>query len=498
MHASSYHAMERFIAERLAGRPGLRVLDVGAYNVNGTYRRLFAEHDYVGADVRAGPNVDLVLPDPYRWGIVAEYDVVISGQTMEHVEDLEAFARAIAAALKPGGLCCLITPWTWGHHEYPVDCWRILPAGMDWLLRRVGLLPLDVHRSGRDTIGIAARPTSSTTRPGSRRPARRTAGPVVVQVAPVRPSPPVTLTGKLAVCCAYFNPARYETRRANFARFRDAALEQAADLWVIEAETGPPFEVAEQEGVHVLHLPMPAKLWQKERALNKLISHLPPEYDRVAWVDGDLLFDNPRWVADTRDALQRHRVVQCFGEAVYLDRADEPSAWHGEPNAIVRESVGKRIAGGATVPAHFGRTHPGFAWAARRDVIQAIGGLYDRHVLGSGDTMMAVGFYGWFEHANISRYARNFLQPGRQWCARAYEVVQGDVGFIAGQVRHLWHGSRADRHYNDRITALGEAGFDANEHLVADPSGLWAWSPTASPEMRELAEGYFDLRREDG
>ncbi|HUT77814.1 MAG TPA: hypothetical protein VM285_09020 [Polyangia bacterium] len=314
---------------------------------------------------------------------------------------------------------------------------------------------------------------------------------------PVIPStfPPVTLTGKLAVCAAYFNPARYATRRANFARFRDAAIAQGADLWVVEAETGPPFEVDDAPGMHVLRLPMKSVLWQKERALNVLIAHLPPEYDRVAWVDGDLLFDNPRWVAETADALERYRVVQSFDEAIWLDREGAPHKWwHGKESS--RAAWAK--AAQHVQPVRFGQGHPGFAWAARRNVIRDMGGLYDRHILGSGDSVMAIGFYGWLDHPYLNGFLGKFGETGKQWLGRAFAAVGGDVGYIPGVVRHLWHGSRDDRRYDDRISRLALAGFDPAEHLEIGPSGLWQWSPTAPPEIRELVETYFAIRREDG
>lgn len=155
MHRTSFETMTRFVETRLRDRIGLRVLDVGSYNVNGSYRDLFANHVYVGADIRPGPNVDLVLPDPYRWELDEKYDVVISGQTLEHVEDIGLLVREIAATLKSGGLTCLIAPWTWRYHEHPVDCWRIFPQGMRWLMRQAGLTELEIYRNGNDTVGIA-------------------------------------------------------------------------------------------------------------------------------------------------------------------------------------------------------------------------------------------------------------------------------------------------------------------------------------------------------
>ena len=312
-----------------------------------------------------------------------------------------------------------------------------------------------------------------------------------------RPAPtprPARLTGKLAVCTCYFNPQRYQTRPANFARFRDAAIHQGADLWAIEAETGEPWEVEEVPGLHVVRLAMDSVLWQKERLLNILFDQLPAEYDRVAWVDGDILFDNPDWVGQTAAELEQYPVIQPLADSLWLNRHGTPEPCR--PNQLTRQSIAYRLHLGQEV--HLGKGHPGFAWAARRDALREIGGLYDRHVLGSGDSIASIGFCGPFTHPYLDRFAGKFRDVMKAWCARARQVVGGSVGYVPGTIRHLWHGERANRRYDDRIHRLALAGFNPDEHLELGPSGLWQWTDAAPTELRKLVEDYFDVRREDG
>ena len=78
-------AMARFVAEDLADRRGhaLAVLDVGAMDVNGSYRQLFDDPawSYTGLDAESGDGVDVVLPQPYDWSTLrnGSYDVIVSG-----------------------------------------------------------------------------------------------------------------------------------------------------------------------------------------------------------------------------------------------------------------------------------------------------------------------------------------------------------------------------------------------------------------------------------
>ena len=78
MHNSSLKLMEESFVKRFLDRPGLTVIDIGAADVNGTYRHLFKDHLYTGADIRSGKNVDIVLAEPYKWNI-GQWDIVISG-----------------------------------------------------------------------------------------------------------------------------------------------------------------------------------------------------------------------------------------------------------------------------------------------------------------------------------------------------------------------------------------------------------------------------------
>jgi len=158
MHKSSLKLMEEVFIKRFLNRPGSTILDVGALDVNGTYRHLFKDYLYTGADLQPGRNVDIVLPHPYEWN-VGQYDVVISGQVLEHVEDTAAFMRAVRDALKPGGITCHIVPWRWHEHRYPIDCWRIFPDGMSWLFRNSQLIEvLTSSDKVGNTIGIARKP----------------------------------------------------------------------------------------------------------------------------------------------------------------------------------------------------------------------------------------------------------------------------------------------------------------------------------------------------
>lgn len=144
MHPASMLRMELFVYDYLKGQTGLRVLDVGGRNINGTYRALFADQWYESCDCVPGPNVDVVLADAYDW---AEYpsesiDVAISGQVLEHCEFDYLVVKEIGRVLRPGGLACIIVPGSGPKHEEP-DYRRYTETALRKIVEMAGLEVLE-------------------------------------------------------------------------------------------------------------------------------------------------------------------------------------------------------------------------------------------------------------------------------------------------------------------------------------------------------------------
>jgi SAM-dependent methyltransferase len=132
----------------------LTVIDLGSADLNGSYRALFAlpPWRYLGVDLVAGENVDIVLRDPYRWRELGSesIDVVVSGQTFEHTEFFWETMLEIARVLKPRGMCCIIAPSCGPEHRFSRDCWRIFADGFSAVARYAGLEVVDVQTQWED------------------------------------------------------------------------------------------------------------------------------------------------------------------------------------------------------------------------------------------------------------------------------------------------------------------------------------------------------------
>ena len=148
MHKSSMKAMRKFFDEYLDSNKEYSIIDIGSMGrdhkrvtpnlpVYPNYRHLIKNDKwhYQGLDLAKGYNVDIVAKGLYDFGVDSgSYDVVISGQCAEHVQDLKLWMVEVARIIKPGGLTCIIAPRLCTYHKHPIDCWRIYPDGMRWLL----------------------------------------------------------------------------------------------------------------------------------------------------------------------------------------------------------------------------------------------------------------------------------------------------------------------------------------------------------------------------
>jgi len=126
------------------------VLEIGSFNVNGTVRtiiRPMQPSQYLGVDMRQGPDVDMVCdlaqsPAPRAEG-GGLWDLVVCAEMLEHVEDWRSAVHNTKDAVSMTGVL-LITTRSWGFplHEYPGDFWRYELADMERIFADMEILSL--------------------------------------------------------------------------------------------------------------------------------------------------------------------------------------------------------------------------------------------------------------------------------------------------------------------------------------------------------------------
>ena len=157
MHRSSFFSMQNYKNHYLINLENLKILDIGSYDSSGTsfnYRSIFDENtwEYVGMDLKEGPNVDLVVSDVYKWDEIPNesFDLVISGQAFEHMEFFWKAIEEIARILKNGGYCCIIAPSSGPVHKNPLDCFRFTSDGMAEIGKYAGLEILETYTNNTE------------------------------------------------------------------------------------------------------------------------------------------------------------------------------------------------------------------------------------------------------------------------------------------------------------------------------------------------------------
>lgn len=301
------------------------------------------------------------------------------------------------------------------------------------------------------------------------------------------------------IITSYFNPCRYATKKFNFDLFSDRLKKSNAKLLVVEMafEDGT-FELGNDQDV--IRIRGSGVMWQKERMLNIAIANLPASCTKVAWLDCDLLFEDQDWLQKTSEALESFAVVQPFSRCVRLPRGH--LEFQGQGQRDISESFAAVFARDPSLTRHGiykQHGHTGFAWAARRELLDACG-LYDACLTGSADHLMAHVFAGTLESKCIPRsigsghkYAKHFAR----WAVETNRIARGRLGHVPGRVLHLWHGEMADRRYFQRDQEFKAFAFDPDRHIRLDENGLWEWAE-APEEMRAWASEVFSSRNEDG
>ena len=294
-------------------------------------------------------------------------------------------------------------------------------------------------------------------------------------------------TGDLAVIAAYFNPCDYRSREINVRLFSLAMARRGAPLFIMELLRGGQTPAVTGD-VPSSQRRSDVLLWHKERLLNELIDELPPRFTKIAWVDADVLFPDSGWYDRASRALDKLTLVQMFDKAVLLDRGGRPDT--------VRWGVGYRVQTGLDEPFRFDLSHCGFAWAARRDWLQHHG-LFDRMVVGGGDTLVALAAYGQWSHPFTTLLSVKLRKAWRNWATGAHADLSDGVGYVPQTIVHLYHGDRADRRYLERLEILRRHRFDPDRDIATDDHGVWRWTSSKHAMHREIAS-YFVGRREDG
>ena len=129
-----------------------RLLDFGCGG--SPYRSLFSAREYHRADLAGTPGVDFTFgPDSHLPRSVADYDLVLSTQVLEHVAQPAEYLAECRRVLRPGGRLLLTTHGTFRDHNAPGDYQRWTADGLRLAVREAGFV---IRRVQKLTTGPRA------------------------------------------------------------------------------------------------------------------------------------------------------------------------------------------------------------------------------------------------------------------------------------------------------------------------------------------------------
>jgi hypothetical protein len=318
----------------------------------------------------------------------------------------------------------------------------------------------------------------------------------------------------------YSNPWRWRTRRELFndcyRHFKNSpnVIPHRAEV----AFGDRPFEVTGDDH-NDLQLRTTDEMWLKENSINLAVSKLPVDWKYAGYVDADFHFTRHDWALEAVHLLQHYDFVQLF--STYADITGETAtSWQGhrpyrlnssfawnyqhpeqfkaaqlarskaDPGYYVKPLASKQF------PFGFWPGAPGGAWAWRRPAFEAVGGLLDTCILGSGDYHMAAALAKLPDtHVEMKLALPGYIRAIQEWRDRAGQL-HANIGCVDNFAVHSWHGNKVSRGYGGRVDVLRNFQFDPYRDIQRDWQGLWKWDGR-KPQMRDAARRFFLDRNED-
>jgi hypothetical protein len=302
----------------------------------------------------------------------------------------------------------------------------------------------------------------------------------------------------LHVVTARFNPLRWAAPERTYRDWVAHILDSGARLTTVEVQYGRRPFCCDLPHVNHIGLRADSWAWGKECALNAAIQRLP-DAEYIAWGDADIWHRRPGWARETVEHLQHYRVVQTWTRALDLGPNDALLGVHqsfcsqyqaGEPLVAGGPRFWNFDGGYATYP------HSGYFWAARRELFDWTGGLFELAGMGSADHHMALALVGLVERSWPAGTSVSYRAHLMRWQERARRYVNGRIAAIPGIIEHRFHGAKHNRGYLNRWDMFVRHGFDPDTDLKRNSWGMLEWAGN-KPELEREWDQYLRSRRED-
>jgi hypothetical protein len=344
----------------------------------------------------------------------------------------------------------------------------------------------------------------------------------------VHPHKPQADLSQFWVITIISNPWRYKRRYELYWKFKKMVEDAGVNLITVEQAFGNrPFMVTEPGNPNHLQIRTFEELWHKENMINLGVRHAcaiaPGQVREVAWVDADCFPVIPaiEWFEETWHMLQHYHFVQMWKNLINFGPRNEVIGTPQLSFMATWEEFGFTAPKGAYTKKQPDYTvdkkgnlltlgRPGLAWAANLDAYNAVGGLVDFCILGSGDWHMAHALVGAMTeqttlvgtlrgHGSQEYAMAPYTEALLDWQKRCERWIKRDVGYVDVSVCHWWHGKYKDRRYGSRGVILISNQYNPYTDVKYDAQGLLQLETYDERQMRlrDQVRHYFKTRDED-
>jgi hypothetical protein len=194
-------------------------------------------------------------------------------------------------------------------------------------------------------------------------------------------------------------------------------------------------------------------LWHKESAINFLLKQISNDYKYIVVADNDIILNDDNWHYKTCNLLKNHIMVQCFETIKYVG-----------PDNLGIDKYYEGAVKCSTANNHISDGNPGAFIAYRRDYLSHTGGLFDKCLVGGGDTINIMPFFIDSHYHSIDIFDRvfsdqkifilDYIEKSKQYIST---TKHKKTSYIKNcHATHQYHGMIHDRSYHDRYNLINK------------------------------------------
>jgi hypothetical protein len=297
----------------------------------------------------------------------------------------------------------------------------------------------------------------------------------------------------LAVLTTIYNHQNSHLVIENFNRFIDfiVACGLGDHLYVCEilSDTAPSSLNLNIGKVFTVH--NNSVLWHKESAINFLLKQIPKNYEYVVVADNDILLNDSNWHYKTQNLLKNHIMVQCFETIKYVG-----------PDGLGIDRYYEGTVKFATLNNHVNDGNPGGFIGYRKNYLSYVGGLFDKCLVGGGDTINILPFFIDTHYVSMNIFDRVFSDHKVQildYIKKSKQFMSATnykkTAYIENcHATHQYHGMIHNRNYQNRYELINK--LNSQNYIEQNNLGLYSFinKPFSNYDLSKDIKSFFDNR----